>query len=72
MFCMKKDANGMVICFKARLVAKGCWQMEGVDFGKTFAPMVRFNTTQVIHAIGAVMGLEMYQMNVKTTFLNGE
>ena len=62
----------MVVRFKARLVAKRCSQVEGVDFGKPFVPMAQFNTIRVILAIGAAMGLEMHQKNVKTTFLNGE
>ena len=42
-FRMKKDANGVVVHFKVRLVAKGCLQVEGVDFGKIFAPVAKFN-----------------------------
>ena len=71
-FCTKKYVNGVVVCFKAKLVANGCSQMKGVDFGKTFVPMAKFNTIKVILAIRAAIGLEMHQMNVKTTFLNGE
>lgn len=46
--------------------------MEGVDFGKTFVHVAKFNTIQIILTIRANMGLEMHQINVKTTFLNGE
>ena len=60
----------MVVCCKVRLVAKGCLQVEGVDFGETFAPVAKFNTIRVILAIEATMGLEIHQMDVKTVFLN--
>ena len=69
---MKKDASGNVVHFKENLVAKGCLQVEGIDFGETFAPVAKFNTVRIILAIKAAMGLEMYQMDIKTTFLNGE
>ena len=69
---MKKDSNGIVIQFKMRLVAKGCSQVEGVDFGKTFAIVAKFNIIRIILAIATAMGLELYQMDIKTAFLNGE
>ena len=72
MFHTKKDTNGIVVRFKTRLVAKGCSHVEDVDFGKTFAPMVKFNTIRVIFAIRAAMGLEIHQMDVKIAFLNGK
>ena len=71
-FHTKKDANSVVMHFRARLVAKGCSQIEGVDFGKIFAPMAKINTIRIIFAIGIAMDLEMHQMDVKTAFLNGE
>jgi hypothetical protein len=68
----RDDANGAVVRFKARLVTKGCSQVKGVDFSETFAHMAKFNTTRVIMAIAAAMGLEIHQMNVNTAFLNGD
>ena len=43
-----------------------------MDFDKIFAHVAKFNTIRVILTIGVAMGLEMHQMNVKPTFLNGE
>ena len=65
---MKMNSNGVVVRIKARLVAKGCSQMEGVDFGKIFVPLAKFNTIRII--LGAAMGFGMHQMDVKMTFLN--
>ena len=62
----------VVVQFKARLLAKGCLQVEGVDFGKTFVPVAKINTIIIIFVIGAAMGLEMHQRDIKTTFLNGK
>ena len=69
-FCMKKDARGVVVCFKPRLVAKRCSQVKGVDFSKTFALVAKFSTVQVLLTLAAAMGLEKYQMDVQTTVLN--
>jgi len=71
-FRTKRDANGDVVRHKARLVAKGYSQVEGVDFDETFAPVAKFCTIRCMLAIGAAMGLEMHQMDVKTAFLNGD
>jgi hypothetical protein len=46
--------------------------VEGVDFSNIFEPMAKFNTIRVILTIGTTMGLEVHQMEVKMTFLNGE
>ena len=61
-----------MVRFKARLETKGCSQIEGVDFSETFAPVAKYNTIRVILALAVAMGLEIHQMDVKTTFLNGE
>ena len=53
-------------------MVKGYTQKEGVDYEETFSPVVRFTSVRLIMAIVANLNLELYQMDVKTAFLNGE
>ena len=71
-FRTKRDASGNVVRFKARLVAKGYSQVAGVDFNETFTPVAKFSTIRCILALGAIMDLQMHQMNVMTAFLNSD
>ena len=56
---------------KARLVAQGYTQVEGVDFDETFAPVARIESIQVLLALSCHLKFKLYQMDVKSTFLNG-
>ncbi|GJV62861.1 putative reverse transcriptase domain-containing protein, partial [Tanacetum coccineum] len=57
---------------KARLVAQGYRQEEGIDFEESFAPIARIEAIRIFIANAASKNITIYQMDVKTTFLNGE
>ncbi|GJW68886.1 retrovirus-related pol polyprotein from transposon TNT 1-94 [Tanacetum coccineum] len=57
---------------KARLVAKGYRQKEGIDFEESFAPVARIEAIRIFIANAASKNMTIYQMDVKTAFLNGE
>jgi len=54
-----------------RLVAKRYTQVEGVDYEETFSPMVRLAFVRLLLALVAHLDLELFQMDVKTAFHNG-
>ncbi|GJW87669.1 retrovirus-related pol polyprotein from transposon TNT 1-94 [Tanacetum coccineum] len=69
---MKLDEPGGILKNKARLVARGYHQEEGIDFEESFAPVVRLEAIRIFLAFAAHMNMLIYQMDVKTTFLNGD
>ncbi|KAI3758667.1 hypothetical protein L6452_06238 [Arctium lappa] len=71
-FRNKKDEDGVVIRNKARLVAKGYCQEEGIDYEETFAPVARLEAIRIFLAFAAHRGFKVYQMDVKSAFLNGQ
>nr|GEW51136.1 integrase, catalytic region, zinc finger, CCHC-type, peptidase aspartic, catalytic [Tanacetum cinerariifolium] len=66
-----QDEEQTVIRNKARLVAKGYAQEEGIDFEESFAPVARLEAVRIFVAYVAHKSFHIYQMDVKTTFLNG-
>ncbi|GJW08118.1 retrovirus-related pol polyprotein from transposon TNT 1-94 [Tanacetum coccineum] len=56
----------------ARLVAKGYRQEEGIDFEESFAPVARIEVIRIFIANAASKNMVIYQMDVKTAFLNGD
>ena len=70
-FRNKTDKKGNVIRNKARLVAQGYSQMEGVDYDETFNLVARIESIRILLALACHLKFKLYQMDVKTTFLNG-
>nr|XP_043639147.1 coniferyl alcohol acyltransferase-like [Erigeron canadensis] len=70
-FKNKKDENGVVVRNKAHLVAKGFCQQDGIDYNETFAPVARIEAIRMFLAYVAYKNFTVYQMDVKTAFLNG-
>jgi hypothetical protein len=70
-FKNKQGEDGEVVRNKARLVAQGYNQVEGLDFGKTFAPVTRLEVIRILLVFAASKGFKLYQMDVKSAFLNG-
>ena len=60
----------MVVHNKTRLVAKGFAQVEGLDFGETFAPIARLEAIHILLAYASHHNMKLFQMDVKSAFLN--
>ncbi|GJW45583.1 retrovirus-related pol polyprotein from transposon TNT 1-94 [Tanacetum coccineum] len=67
---VKLDKLGGILKNKARLVACGYRQEEGIDFEESFAPVARLEAIRIFLAFAAHMNMVVYQMDVKTAFLN--
>ena len=70
-FRNKTDKEGNVIHNKARLVAQGYSEMARVDYDETFAPIAHMESIRILLALACQLKFKLYQMDVKTTFLNG-
>nr|GFA87990.1 retrovirus-related Pol polyprotein from transposon TNT 1-94 [Tanacetum cinerariifolium] len=69
---VKLDEYGDVLKNKARLVAKGYRQEEGIDFEESFVPVAHIEAIRIFIANAISRNMNVYQMDVKTAFLNGE
>nr|GEX45800.1 DNA binding,ATP binding protein [Tanacetum cinerariifolium] len=67
----KYDAENIVVWNKTRLVAKGYRQEEGIDFEESFTPVARLEAVRMFIAYVAHKNITIFQMDVKTAFLNG-
>jgi len=70
-FRNKLDENGIIARNKARQVAKGYNQEEGIDYEETYAPVARLKSIRLLLAFASCLDFKLFQMNVKSAFLNG-
>jgi hypothetical protein len=66
-----RQEHGAVVRNKERLVAKGFAQVEGLDFGETFAPVARLEAIYILLVYASHHNMKLFQMDVKSAFLNG-
>nr|GEY42700.1 retrotransposon protein, putative, Ty1-copia subclass [Tanacetum cinerariifolium] len=71
LFKKKTDMDGVIHTYKDRLVAKGYTQTLGIDYEETFSPVADIRAIRILIAIAAYYDYEIWQMDVKTAFLNG-
>ncbi|GKB29252.1 calcineurin B-like protein 4 [Tanacetum coccineum] len=71
-FKKKIKADGTIDKYKARLVIKEFRQRKGLDYLDTYSPVTRITLIKMVLATAALRNLEVHQMNVKPTFLNGD
>jgi hypothetical protein len=68
----KRDDQGLVIRNKARLVVQGFRQIEGIDYNDVYAPVARLEAIRIFLAYASFRKFKVYQMDVKSAFLNAE
>nr|GEV45616.1 hypothetical protein [Tanacetum cinerariifolium] len=71
LFKKKTDMDGNIHTYKARLVVKGYTQTLWIDYEETFSPVEKIRAIRILIAIVAYYDYENFQIDVKTTFLNG-
>ncbi|KAK9018647.1 hypothetical protein V6N11_001617 [Hibiscus sabdariffa] len=71
-FKKKTDKDGNIQTYNGRLVAKGFRQIHGIDYDETFSPITMFKSIRILLAIAAFHVYEIWQVDVKTAFLNGK
>ena len=67
----KRRPDGKVETFKAKLVAKGYTQRPSVDYDEKFSPVTMLKSIRILLSIATYHDYEIWQMDVKTAFLNG-
>jgi hypothetical protein len=67
----KQGEDGEIARNKARLVAQAFSQVEGLDFKETFALVTHLEAIMILLSFVISKGFKLYQMDVKTAFLNG-
>lgn len=72
MYRTKYHLNGTIQKHKARLVARGYARQQGVGLEETFSPVARFEMVRTFLAFVAQLRCSVYQLDVKSAFLNGD
>jgi hypothetical protein len=72
LFKIKYNEDGNIQKHKFRIIAKGYPQRPGVDFTETFAFVARMETIRIVLALSVQLQLQVFQLDVKSTFLNEE
>jgi hypothetical protein len=67
----KQDQDRIVVRNKVRLVAQGYTQVEGLDFGETYALVARLEAIRILLAYACAYNMKLYQIDIKSTFFNG-
>jgi hypothetical protein len=70
-FRNKQDEYGVITRNKARLIVKGYSQIECLDFDETFAPISSLESIRMLLAYSTHHGFKLYQIDIKSDFLNG-
>ena len=71
-FCVKKDASRQVVRFKVCLLAQGFSQVLGVDYFNMFALVAKLASIWTVLAMATKLDFELHQIDIKSTYLNGE
>ncbi len=71
-YSVKLKSDGSLDRYKARLVAQGFSQEYGIDYDETFAPIAKMTTVRTLIAISTIRDWDIFQMDVKNAFLNGD
>ena len=71
-FRIKLKADGTLERYKARLIIPGNHQVEGIDYGETFAHVAKMTTVRIFLDIAAKQNYEVHQMDVHNAFLHGD
>lgn len=69
---IKYNPNGSILKFKARLVAKGFLQNPGVNYMKTFSPVIKAPTIRVLFTLAVTFGWDIQQVDINNAFLNSD
>ena len=71
MYKNKLNVDGSINKFKVRLVIKDYFQQHGVDFSDTFVPVTKYDTIRLLLSLVAQKSWKIFQLDVKSAFLNG-